>query len=147
MKNLDFSKFTFKNLQNWHFPIFRFFSKLSFFQKVWFFEIFYFLKIFFLHDEIILFCSDFFSVIKYVSVLTPETIQNTCRGLTMTLNPRSEPNIWRKLVKSPRFSFNNYRYDIVYPQELSLVFVKISGASLQMDLARSSGGVGWPFDD
>ena len=55
----------------------------------------------------------------------------------MTLNPRLEPK--GKLAKSPRFSFHNY----VHPQELSLVFVKISAASLQMDRSRSSGGVGW----
>ena len=30
----------------------------------------------------------FFSVIKYVSLVTPETIYNSCRALTMTLNPR-----------------------------------------------------------
>ena len=68
-------------------------------------------------------CSDFFSEIKYVSLVTPENIQNTCRALTMTLNPRLEPNSWRKLAKSPRFSFHNY----VHPQELSIVYVKIWG--------------------
>ena len=63
----------------------------------------------------------FFSVIKYVSLVTPETIQNSCRAPTMTLNLRLEPNVWRKITKSPRFSFHN----CVHTQELSLVVVKI----------------------
>ena len=65
----------------------------------------------------------FFSVIKYVFLVTPETIQNTRRALTMTLKPRLDPNCWRKLAKFTRFGFCNY----VHLQELSIVFVKIWG--------------------
>ena len=104
----------------WHFHLkssFSDFSKFSCFLKFSFFRKSFFsmMKKYFLFR--------FFSVIKYVSLVTPETIQNTRRALTMTLNPQLDPNCWRKLVKFPRFSFCNY----VCTQELSIVYVKIWG--------------------
>ena len=77
----------------------------------------------------------FFSVTKYVFLVTPETIQNTRRALTMTLDPQLDPNCWRKLGKFPRFSF-------CAPRNCPLFMSKSEAACLQMDLARSSRGVG-----
>ena len=90
-KNDDYLTFSFKNQ---HFQIFDF-LKILVFRK----SFFSMMKYYFLFG--------FFSVTKYVFLVTPETIQNTRRALTMTLDPQLDPNCWRKLIKFTRFSFCN----------------------------------------
>ena len=109
--------------------IFRFSPKILDFSKN------IFLKIFFSMMKTY-FAFRFFSVIKYVYLVTPETIQNTRSVLTMTqkaVKLRPLPDFWRKLGKSIRCT----------PGKDLPKISGISSASLQMDRSRSSGGVGW----
>ena len=79
-----------------------------------------------------------FSVTKYVFLVTPETIQNTRRALTMTLDPNQTPIVGENWANSPDSAF----VIMCAPRNCPLFMSKSEAACLQMDLARSSRGVG-----